>query len=104
MIYSEEAEEQKKRDKKLLDELKNLCSKELFDEIMDELSECYHYRFSFVDNPEGKLQNLSMTEFKYIKEEYVNQTVNGGYLGDDFAGTMFILLPNNKYLKSHYYC
>jgi hypothetical protein len=33
---------------------------------------------------------------------WVNQTTNGGYTGDEFAGTICIEIGENEYLKYNY--
>ena len=56
---------------------------------------------SLVRKPEGD----PLSEFtEGLTAVYINQTTNGGYYGDDFAGTMFIELKSNLWLKSHYSC
>ncbi len=38
----------------------------------------------------------------WFKKAYVSQSC--GYTGDDYSGTIWIPLPNGKYLKYWFYC
>jgi hypothetical protein len=47
------------------------------------------------------IEDLS-DDFDYLKTVWVDQYCNGGYIGDDFAGWVFIKITDIKYLKFHY--
>ena len=67
-------------------------------EIISELRECgYCFNFQIEDKPKGKIEDSD--EYEFIKV-YVNQTTNGGYTGDEFAGTCSIKITENEYLES----
>lgn len=60
-----------------------------------------HGGFEIVRTPTGKRQ----TESEYgraIREEWVDQYVNGGMTGDHYEGTICIKIKETKYLKFHY--
>ena len=87
--------EAEKEDLKLLAE----CKEEMSDkdyEIMvfsiDELG--FTHSYEFVKKPIGNYQE----EDNY----WVNQTTNGGFTGDEFAGTLCFKVKKGKYLKIHY--
>ena len=54
---------------------------------------------TIVDEKKGDKQD---THYDIITEEWVNQTTNGGYTGDEFAGTVYFKLNNDKYLQISY--
>lgn len=58
-----------------------------------------HHTPRIVDEKVGKHQDVNND---LIKEEWVNQTVNGGMTGDEFAGTVCFNLKNDKYLQLSY--
>ena len=59
----------------------------------------------YVDKPRGDKQTIEETidsEVKTISYIWVNQTTNGGFTGDDFAGEIYIEIEENKYLEMYY--
>ena len=67
--------------------------------------------YEIVDNPVGDKQEYNdlfleetPDEYKFITYEYVDQQVNGGYSGDDYAGYIYYPLPNGKFMKVYYNC
>jgi hypothetical protein len=95
-IINQELEEQK-----ILELVKSKVTKEAFDEIQDNLNESgYVYNFLIADKPIGELQNCE--DYEHIEGVYVNQTTNGGYSGDEFAGTCSIKIAENEYFQFAY--
>jgi len=61
--------------------------------------------YEIVKEVPRQLRDEGDTDEEYELTVYVNQTTNGGYTGDDFAGTMWIALPTSgRYLKVSYSC
>lgn len=66
------------------------------------IADCdYTSEFEIVDSHGGHRQDEKGTAFRYI---YLDQYSNGGMSGDDYAGWVWIPLPQGKYLKFHYAC
>ena len=55
-------------------------------------------RFEIVKSTEGHEKQNDGYRFKV----FVDQYCNGGYWGDEFAGTICIPIKNGNYLKFHY--
>jgi len=53
-----------------------------------------------INQANGELQNED--EFDYIEGEYIKQTINGGYTGDEFAGTCAIKISDKEYFQFNY--
>ncbi len=68
-------------------------------ECMQESEACEYIPIKIVNKPRGEKQAESYGAFKFI---YVNQTTNGGYEGDDFAGEVYIPLPDKTFLEFSY--
>jgi len=102
-FYQEEIERAKKEveiNNKILDTLRETLGKEYVDDILECLmvSEA-NGELEIVSNPGIKKQEEDWGSFDHI---LVDQYVNGGYLGDDYAGWVYIPINNGLYLKSHY--
>lgn len=87
----------------LLGEIGQIKSEEYLSAVTDCLKESEaHGKLSFVDistiNPKHK-QEEDWDEFDHI---YVDQQINGGYIGDEYAGYIWIPITEKKYLKSYY--
>lgn len=93
-----EKKRQKEEDKslkKVLDYVKSLISLSQYEDVLETMKESdYTYNYQITDVPRGVYQK----EDNY----WVNQTADGGFTGDEFAGTISILLPNNKYFQFNY--
>ena len=77
--------------------------KELGQKYINDIKACLvdseaHGKLEIVDNPGIDPQMEDWRSFDHI---LVDQYCNGGYVGDDFAGWVYIPV-GNKYLKSHY--
>ncbi len=89
------------KEKQLLQQIKFKVGEDSFKEIEEELRECeYTYNYKIVDKPIGKMREFD--ECEYIEGVYVNQTTNGGYTGDEFAGTHSIKIADNEYFQFSY--
>jgi hypothetical protein len=92
----QEAEEYKR----IMETIKEEKGVDWYNELIETLEEedCY-FSPEIVDKPKGEKQELYGD---LIKEEWVNQTTNGGYTGDDFAGTIYFKLSEGRYLELQY--
>lgn len=88
--------------KRLLEEnIKPNLSKLGYEDLLELLEESEHtFDYKIVDKPVGKYQEEDV--YGGLKGCWVNQTTNGGYAGDEFAGTVCVKLNNNKYFKFNY--
>ena len=92
---------QSTKDAYVLNIAKGLLSKDEFDDVkllIDDSVTTSDY--SIEDEPKGEYQKNS--DYPDIKGYFVNQTTNGGYAGDEYAGTISVNLSNGKYLQFHY--
>ena len=97
-------QEDNKQQAKIWDEMMNNLKKEKSNDWVKELLEYLEFEEdyfspSIVNDPKGDKQEI---DGNLIKEEWVNQTTNGGYSGDDFGGTIYFKLSENRYLCFHY--
>lgn len=100
-VWREEGEKEQFQQQEVLNIIKSKVSEEFFNEVIEELKESGHtYNFMIMDKPKGDL--LDDTEYDCIKKIYVNQTTNGGYTGDEFAGTVSIEMSENEYFQFSY--
>ena len=91
----------KENDAKILDLVKSLVDESYFSDITEYLEDSDDtYNYSIEDKPKGDYQEEC--DYEFIKGSWVNQTVNGGYTGEEFQGTVSIPLPNGKYFQFHY--
>jgi hypothetical protein len=101
LTWKEEMENETREQNKVLDILRTKVSDEFFKEIQFDLNESgYTHSFKIVDTPIGDI--LESVEYYHIKEIYVNQTVNGGYTGDEYEGTVSIKISENEYFQFSY--
>ncbi len=98
-ILDEERMKEFEKDKKILKSVKKQVSSKLYKEIEYEIGESEGgFNFKIVDKPNGEYQNCNDDKIKV----WVDQTMNGGYSGDSFAGSVYVELPNKKYLAWDY--
>ena len=72
-----------------------------FKELMTDCS-CNPDNIEEVSVPKGKDQREDEF-YKTIREVYVDQTVNGGFSGDDYAGDIYFrMIIDNKWYKIGY--
>ena len=99
--WIEEEKREAAKDKSILDYVKSKVSDGVYKEILEELKECWcTYHYEIVKKPDGKMREHD--EYDFIEGVYVNQTTNGGYSGDDFAGTCAIKISDNEYFQFYY--
>lgn len=97
----EEEKRQAVKDNYILDYVKSKVSDGAYKEILKELKKCWcTYHFEIVKTPDGKMREHN--EFCFIEGVYVNQTINGGYSGDDYDGTCAIKISDNEYFQFYY--
>ena len=95
--YDKELEKEIKRDNDFMESVRKMVSEEVFKQIEEELEESSGGDgFEIVNNPSGENQDYK------DREVYVNQTTNGGYSGDEFAGDCYFKIGENKYLRWSY--
>lgn len=100
-IHAEE-QEQERKDAAILEQIKQQVSPAIFKQIQNNIVESgYTYDYEIVDTPIGVFQDLSNDyDDEEVIKVWVNQSV--GYFGDDYSGTVDVLLPDGKYLRWHY--
>jgi len=102
-IYKEMAKEENaiyEKNKSVLKELRKTLGGKYVNDIKACLEECEaNGEIEIVDDPGIKPQEEDWRSFDHI---LVDQYCNGGHVGDDFAGYVYIPIGENKYLKSHY--
>lgn len=97
-FYRKEEEEREKEDVALLEIIKHQVSPEYFKSIKFEMEESENpYNFSIVNESIGEPQKADEGDYNI----WVNQSC--GIAGDDYSGTICMLLPSKKYFKWHYY-
>lgn len=84
-------------------------AKKIYNLLCEQDEGCIYSTYEIVREPKGLVQKVSRElilpkELKYIKNYYVNQTVNGGYTGDEYSGTVTYPLPNGEFVKINYSC
>ena len=102
MIEAEIAQEKKINDYNttLLGDLEKDLGKKYVEDITECLKESEaHGKLEIVDNPKIEPQMEDWGSFVHI---LVDQYCNGGFIGDEFAGYIYIPIKKGKYLKSHY--
>jgi len=89
------------KDQLILEQVKKLVSSNALSEIECIIEESENtYDYSIEKEYKGELEKQDQDD--EIKYYYVDQTTNGGYSGDDFAGTISIPLPNGLFFQFHY--
>ena len=83
----------------ILDDLQKELGEKYIKDIKDCLEDCeVNGKLTIVDNPGIEPQTDDWGSFDHI---LVDQYIDGGMDGDDFAGYVYIPI-GGKYLKSHY--
>ena len=72
----------------VLDQVQALVSKAVYQEILGELADSQTFDYKITTSPVGSEQDDGAS----WGSTFVNQTINGGYSGDDYAGTLSIPL------------
>lgn len=98
-LLAAEAKAEDERQQFVLDQVKASFSENAYAELLEYIAECSSvHSFHITDTPEGHGQDDGAAWGK----QFVNQTTNGGYTGDEFAGTVSIPLGNGKYFQFGY--
>lgn len=69
------------------------------EECLDECESCGEFQLVDISSINGNRQKEDWNSFDHV---YVNQTTDGGYTGDSFAGHIYIPITKKLYLKSYY--
>lgn len=77
-----------------------LLSADQIDELKICMEETANGNYRITDKP----CNGSKDEDYELLDVYIDQWQNGGYSGDDYAGTISVALPNGKYFTYAYQC
>ena len=79
--------------------MQRIVSAEVFADIVEELTAGgYMFEYRIASAPKGREQDDGAAWGKH----YVNQTTNGGFIGDDYAGTVSIPLGGGRYFQFVY--
>ena len=85
----------------VLDQVQAMVSPEAFQQIKDTLADSgFTHSYQIADSPVGMPQDDDFV----LGTVYVNQTTNGGFSGDDYAGTMSMPLQPGRYFQFCYAC
>ncbi len=85
----------------VLDQVQAMVSPDAFQQIKNTLADSgYTHGYQIADNPIGEPQDDGFV----LGDVYVDQTTNGGFTGDDYAGTMSMPLPAGRYFQFCYAC
>tara|TARA_R110000851_G_scaffold318700_1_gene482696 strand:+ start:809 stop:1180 length:372 start_codon:yes stop_codon:yes gene_type:complete len=79
-------------------------SNEFYKEVLIVINDDLEHTWNFKITEEAKGDYETQTELPNIKGYYVNQTTDGGFTGDEFAGTIAIEFEKGKYLEWEYSC
>lgn len=97
MIEYERAEDAKRES--VLAEVRQIVSTQVYAEITEELAEDgYTFDYTIATAPLGDEQDHGAVWGAH----FVNQTTNGGFTGDDFAGTVSIPLGDGRFFQFAY--
>ena len=75
--------------------------------LMDWLEELGDWTFEGIVGKKDKKATKQIIEgdpFPWTTFEYVYQYCNGGFVGDDYAGFVYLPIAKNKYLLFQYQC
>lgn len=93
------------KDERVLKAIKQVKGESFYNalgELIDDLE--YTFDYSFVDKPKGNYQKEYW--HKEIQGVWVDQWCNGGYVGDDFQGDVYVRIrrkdKKDRYLKIPY--
>ena len=76
-------------------------SENKFNDVETLISESgFTSHYAIKNKPNGKYRKDS--DYKFIRGYWANQTTNGGYIGDEYAGTISIRLSNGQYFQFNY--
>ncbi|GAB0079408.1 hypothetical protein TOC8171_48140 [Pseudomonas syringae] len=85
----------------VLDKVQAVVSPSAFQQIKNTLAESgFTHEYQIADDPIGEPQDDGFE----LGDVFVDQTMNGGFTGDDYAGTMSMPLPGGQYFQFCYAC
>jgi len=94
-------EERLKKYNKILEYVKSKVSSEIFQDILFSIKMSENTMdYKIVNEPAGTFQKDD--EFEFLDGYWVNQTVNGGFVGDEYAGDIYIKIDENEYFTYFY--
>ena len=97
----EEEKRELQENQKILEIVKSKVSEKVFEDIKWSLAEGEHtFNYKITDKPKGKFQKE--LDFEELDGQWVNQTTNGGFTGDEFAGTISIKLNDKEFFEFSY--
>jgi len=92
--------QQEKNRAAIMSEIKEIKGESFVSELEDYLAEeGGNFDFSFVEKHVGELLD---EDFEVMSEIYINQTTNGGFTGDTYAGTICVKIEEKKFMLCHY--
>jgi len=91
--------QQKENEKTIFAEIRKLVSAYKLRKLREYMGEVDYWDLKIVDDP-GAVE--PQKEEYWFKKAYVSQSC--GYSGDDYWGTIWIPLPNGKYLEYLFCC
>ena len=97
LIEEDRVEEMKRR--VVLEDLRKIVSPIIYSAIVEELNEGgYTFDYKITLQPVGTEQDDGAAWGKH----FVNQTTDGGYTGDEYAGTVSIPLGDGRFFQFEY--
>lgn len=85
-----------------LEIVKKNVSHNMYEDIIHYIVECYHTEQFEITKEVPNDEHKQKEHYDYLTEVWVNQYCNGGYVGDDYAGWIWIKINAIEYLKFHY--
>lgn len=99
--WKEELEEVNKKDQEVLKSVKNKVDNKIYQDILFSIEESeFTFDYIITDKPKGKYQKED--GFESLQGQWVDQTTNGGFIGDEFAGTISIKIGENEFFQFYY--
>lgn len=101
--WQEEERDIDRRNERLLKAIKSVKGEKFYNEILYEIQESQgmHGLAEIVREPVGIFQSYEDDD-SILPGIYVDQTTDGGYSGDSFAGTICIEIKPGRFLKFYY--
>ncbi len=102
-VYAEIAEAEAENERQLVAAITRFDATGLLAIAIDEYREHLGYMEfrGVVTEVTGNRQDSDIDHFSH---EYVDQTCNGGYNGDDYAGMIYLPVTETEYLAFYYSC
>lgn len=98
LIHEEDRAEEQQR-QAVLEKVIGIVSADVYAEILEELTESgYTHDYKVTSIPVGQEQYDGAS----WGNTFVNQTTNGGFTGDEYAGTVSIPLGDGKFFQFAY--